>query len=350
MKWVAPALCGLMASLGCARQQPPDGVTLLGRGHRAESTLTYSAREINEQVLTGAWPLAAGAREGTHVVMYGRPITTLVERTQRGPRKRRYEVITTNAPGARGAGMIIAQNGTNGWRYVPGSHRLDVLTFPSTDVGPLNWLFLVLSNYDVRDIRHDSVVQTPAWRLSLQPRQPDRPTKRMWLDADTWLPLRQELWGHDGRLLSVTQVVERPRRITPSPGPLAPPDVRQTGGVRVVQGDQEWLLSRDDLRARLGHPLARLAYMPEGFMEVGSYLFLGAGAAGPGVRWELTDGVATVNVIQTRTRLGNLDSLETPQDIQGAIETVQRGPFLFLVRGNIASAELRRIANGIALD
>lgn len=351
MKRLVPLACAAVSLAGCARLEVPDGPTLLGRSHGAEQSLCYTADEVNEQVLTGAWPRKGAGPRSADMVMYGRPVVTLVRRTQMGPQQKQSEILSSNAPGARSSGMVVTQNGGEGWRFIPTARRLDILTFPASEVGPLNWLALVLYNYDVLDVRKDRVANVAAWHLRLQPRHADRPVKRLWLDAETYLPLRQELWGPDGRLLSATQVVKRPEVVTSTAAQARTmPVSEEMGSVQVVRGDQDWLMADEDLRHALGHPLGRITAMPEGFMVAGAYLYLCPDALGPSARWELTDGVATVNVIQTRVDVNEIDGLETPQDVQGPIQTAQHGEYHFIVRGNLSAEELRRIADSIVVE
>lgn len=345
------AACAALALAGCTEMETPDGPTLLGRSHGAEENLCYTAEEVNEQVLAGAWPYAGSGSRSSNMMMYGRPVVTVVRRTQIGPQQKQSRIIYSNAPGARSLGMVVTQEGTDGWRYVPRAGRLDFLIFPSTSVGPLNWLALVLYNYEVRDVRRENVAGAPAWQLRLQPKHAGRPTKRIWLDAETYLPLRQELWGPDGRLLSATQVLKRPTVLTADAARAQTmPIGHRMGSVQVAIGDQEWLMSEEDLRLSLRRPVGRITAMPEGFMLVGAYLYRCPDTRRGSARWELTDGVATVNVIQTCTDIADMEGEDVPHDAQGPIRTIRRGDNHFIVRGNLSAEELTRIAESIVLE
>jgi negative regulator of sigma E activity len=207
----------------------------------------------------------------------------------------------------------------------------------------MNWMALILNNYNVEGVRRDVVAKAPAWYLEVRPKNPGRPSMRLWVDRETYLPLRQEVWSADGRLVKRTQALERPVLIRAGDlAPLKPPAV---AGLNVVRWDQEYRMPEAAIASALGFPLARLPKAPRGFVLVGSYLSLSPGTFGACARWEMSDGIATVNIIQTRNDLGKV-----AHDDRGSTEQAESGLYHFVVGGNISRPELRRIANSIALQ
>lgn len=349
MRFAVAALSAAVLSVsGCSRVSTPDGLTLLARYHQAEQNACYSVRETNEQVMSLAWPMpSATAGAPVSTLLYGRPVSTTSLRVQVGPDQSRSTVLSRAGLSAS-VGMVQARDGMAGWRYLPSAQRLELLTYPAKDVGALNWMALVLNNYATEGVREDNVAGTPAWYLEVRPKNTGRPMKRLWLDKETYLPLRQEFWSADGRLLSATQVLERPRLLIPTDlSILIPPSVP---GMTVVQWDQEKRVSEDAAASALGFPLAQLGAAPRGFVPVGTYLSLSPDTLGACARWELTDGIATVNVIQTRKPVSGPLAEEMPGDVQGPMETAQSGAYHFIVRGNLSRHELRRIAESIVVE
>lgn len=300
--------------------------------------MTYTVREANEQVITKVWS-QPGASPNS--LAYGRPVTTVLQHTQCGPSQWRLEVLSSDGDQG-GAGMIQARNGESGWCYVPTARRLELLTFPTQDVGSFNWLALILNNYNADGIRQDAVAGTKAWFVELRPKNPGRPMMRLWVDQETFLPLRKELWGPEGRLLKVTQALDRPTPIRP--GDYSALVAPQIPGVSTVLWDQEYRLPQSSIEQSVGFPLAQMPDLPRGFVVVGTYLKIAPDTVGACARWELTDGIATINVVQSRS-----SGPDVTGDVRDRTEKVRRGGYDFLVGGNVSRSELRRIADDIQI-
>lgn len=343
MKFALPALCAAtIAVAGCSRVAKPDGLTILARYHGAEETASYTVTEMNVAVMAMPRPEPSGRGD----VVYGRPVSTVLRKTQLGPEQRRYDVVYSEVR-ADSAGMITARDGKTGWRYDPSSHRLELLTYPAKGVGALNWMALILNNYNVEGVRSDKVAGTPAWYLEVRPKNPGRPMKRLWVDKETYLPLRQELWNPNGRLVSVTEAMGRPTPIPAGDFAILKPLFGRD--VTVVQWDKDYLLPETEISTALGFPLARLPQAPRGFAPVGTYLSIRPETLGTGVRWELTDGIATINVYQTRSDV-RVSQDDMQDDFRGPAESAKYGPYNFLVAGNLPRKELRRFADDIIVE
>ena len=343
MKFALPALCAAaIAVAGCSRVATPDGLTILARYHGAAETASYSVTEMNVVVMTASHP---GPR-GRGSVVFSQPSATLQYRMHLGPDQERSEVISSERM-PDSAGMVQTRNAQTGWNYFPSVRQVELLTHPATDVGALNWMALILNNYQVEGVRSDKIANTPAWYLEVRPKNPGRPMKRLWVDKETYLPLRQELWSVDGRLVSVTQAVDRPSPIRAGDfGILKAPVGRD---ITVVQWDKDYRLPESEISVALGFPLARLPQAPRGFAPVGTYLSIRPDTVGACVRWELTDGIATISVIQTRKDVSVSPQDDVPGDVRGPAELVKLGPYNFLVAGNLPRKELRRIADDISV-
>jgi negative regulator of sigma E activity len=129
-------------------------------------------------------------------------------------------------------------------------------------VDRLPWL---LANYEVTAAPRQ-LLNRPTERLVLRPRQPDRPTRRLDIDASTGVILRSERDGPDGRLTQVTAFLSFQSM---PPGWRAdatlPPGLRLTdrAPLRRVTPDQAW--------AAMGRVPVAVA-VPEGFHRVADYL------------------------------------------------------------------------------
>jgi negative regulator of sigma E activity len=303
--------------------------------------MPFTVTEANEQVITKAWPEPGVLAGVLPPVTYSRPVTTILQYTQCGPDQWRGEVLSTDGDQG-GAGMIQARNGETGWSYVPTKQRLEIRTFPAQDVGAINWLALILNNYATEAVRQDAVAGAKAWYVELRPKYAGRPTMRLWVDQETSLLLRKELWGPEGRLLKVTQALSRPIPIRP--GDYSPLVAPQVPGVSPVKWDQEYRLSQSAIEKAVGFHLAQMPDLPPGFVLIGTYLSIAPDTVGSSARWEFTDGIATINIVQSRS-----DGPTISGDVQDHTEVVRRGRFEFLIAGNVSRSILRQIASGMAV-
>lgn len=120
------------------------------------------------------------------------------------------------------------------------------------------------SSYRIRAVPAVTVAGRASHALEFAPLAPgSRPLRRVWIDAETGLILRAEVYGTDNRLawLSAFETLEYGPE--PDPGAFT---MRIPAGVRVVEDDDEGGCLEPEEAGRItGLPVALPEYLPEGF-------------------------------------------------------------------------------------
>jgi negative regulator of sigma E activity len=193
--------------------------------------------------------------------------------------------------------------------------------------------------------------------IRVEPRFPGNPRKHAWLDLASGVTLRTELYDSSGHLVSRSEFLQfSPQRSLPA-SLFAVPDVsRQTDDAtrdrRAAVGSQParsspgiWRLTAGVSEGRLSFEPALPRYLPRGYV-------LGrltrTHTDGTEVAWALfTDGLNTLSLVQWRGRReppdGGRERFWGPGDrIRWSI-----GPINAMLAGDLAAAELKRIAGSI---
>lgn len=186
-------------------------------------------------------------------------ITTLTVLCETGGRERR------EFPATRG---VIVTDGSTAWQYFP--ERGIVVKRPvrrgdSAEVLRSEQLHQALASYEIRSAPAGLVAGRRSRLLEFYPRQSgSRPLRKVWLDVDTGLVLRTEVYNHENRLswLSVFEVVEY--------RPPAEPEafkLRVPAGVQVVEAAEERCVAPEEAERASGLALGLPQYLPAGFAQ-----------------------------------------------------------------------------------
>ena len=161
---------------------------------------------------------------------------------------------------------ILVIDGESSWQYLP--ERGVVLKRPSKGEGGEvmrpEQLQQALASYDVRVVSSARVAGRQSRAIEFTPHQVgSRPRRLVWVDVETGLILRTEVYGSENSRLSWLSVFEeleyRPLFDAAAFMRPGPPDVT------VVEAAAELCLSPAEAERIAGLPLALPAYLPEGF-------------------------------------------------------------------------------------
>jgi outer membrane lipoprotein-sorting protein len=194
----------------------------------------------------------------------------VVDFTRRGPRVTSMDVLCQpgglerrELPASRG---VLIIDGESAWHYLP--ERGIVLKRPSRGEGDEvlrpKQLRRALASYEVRVVPSERVAGRKTRGVEFTPRQAgSRPRRQVWIDAETGLILRSEVYGTENRRLSWLSVFEE-LEFLPTLDAAAfrmqvPP------GVRVVETGAEPCLEPAAAERLAGLPLGLPEYLPEGF-------------------------------------------------------------------------------------
>ena len=195
----------------------------------------------------------------------------VIDFTRRGPQVTSMSVLCQ--PGGRERREVHATrgvfifDGVSAWQYFP--ERGVVIKRPARGEGGEvlrpEQLQRALASYAVRVVPSERIAGRRSRALEFTPRQAgSRPRRLVWVDEETGLILRTEVYGTDRRLswLSVFEDLEyRPALDAEAFRMQVPP------GVRVVESSDEPCLEPADAERLAGLPVALPAYLPEGFVR-----------------------------------------------------------------------------------
>ena len=327
----AALLATVVAALGgCSPSNEISGFEAFRRMSDTEAHLPVEVREVNE------------------VVESGHPVLTMGRRIQKGPVRWRYDVLAGDRMNPR---LGMASRGRwddYAWSYRPEHRLLEISRVPPDNLGPGNQMDLLMRNYVITRQGLDQVSGRRAYRVDVRPRRPGRPTQRVWIDAQSFVRLRLEQWNADGRLVSVTQTVDLPKRITLNDKAIAGPLGNGVSSLRPPSANANGTQAPRRPAATSFVP-ARIGYLPAGFAVVRAYFVSSPVRDGGTLHWYLTDGGAGIVVMQTRQNLDALGNLRAAGDVRGPFAVAGHDGYHFWARGNVSRSELVRIVAGMSV-
>jgi outer membrane lipoprotein-sorting protein len=195
----------------------------------------------------------------------------VIDFTHRGPQVTSMSVLCQ--PGGRerremhATRGVLVIDGETAWQYLP--ERGVVLKRPARGEGGEvlrpEQLQRALSSYSVRVVPSERIAGRRSRALEFTPRQEgSRPRRLVWIDEETGLILRTEIYGTDQRLswLSVFEELEYHPALDEAAFRMQVP-----AGVRVVESGDEPCLEPAEAERLAGLPVAMPAYLPEGFVK-----------------------------------------------------------------------------------
>jgi outer membrane lipoprotein-sorting protein len=167
-----------------------DLATLLRRSETADARVDYSGTKVVVGTRGHHHRKApedqAGPHERTVHIWHLRPDQTRIEFVAGGP-----------------PGGTIIQHGNDHWVRGP---RGDFRRFPrEPSVGGVD---LLLQNYALRKLKTETVAGRPALVIAVEPRHPGNPHKIVWLDTNTNLTLKTQLFNSAGELTEESEFSE----------------------------------------------------------------------------------------------------------------------------------------------
>lgn len=152
---------------------------------------------------------------------------------------------------------------------------------------------LARKNYDIKVEGREKIANRDCVRVSFVPRKNDRPTRRMWLDAEYGLPLKTEVYDTAGKLTAVSgfsEIIFNPR-FPDSYFMLMVPQ-----NIQVIETPELPGLTLASATRLLGAPIFVPAYLPDGY-ALREVSLLGKDARSK-VQLIYGDGLTTLSVFQ----------------------------------------------------
>ncbi|HIE51102.1 MAG TPA: hypothetical protein EYP85_05030 [Armatimonadetes bacterium] len=308
-----------------------------------------------------AWDLLAWA-QAPSVRYVGTMVTVTQFRQERivsrvrvyyqGPQRERMEYLSGEL-----AGAVWGRNERHFWRYDPVLKRVIVSPWPSEEKRPQRWA-LLRANYSVSLLPPpvEPIAGRPVLALTLKPHHSANPWKRLWLDREKHVILKQELRDAQGTLLTQMQFQEINFDPPLEENLFALPHTKQITTVRVQPPRR---LSPSQLGRLVGFKVVEPPYLPPGYVLEGYYAYhCPCGCQMISAQLQYTDGLNTLSIFETDRKHAGCFLPQGCPTVEGSEKTpclladygcaktasVLTTQPLIVVVGNLAEEELTRIA------
>jgi negative regulator of sigma E activity len=325
----------LVGTSGCAKAVAAGAlIALAGAGGYAAAR--SSARMSGAQLLRES--AAADAHfdyRGTKRVAFRggeQPRETTLRVIHLRPDRTRTEFT---GPG-RMQGAVRIQIGQQAWRFDPESGQWR----PSRRRAPTALdLDRLLENYTASEIGTDSVADRRCYLVAIRPKRPGDPSRRVWIDSATYLPLKTQFIGAGGKLVSEASFVDIQFAVPKSVEIQPPKEVAE------AQPQQE----------PLDFDVVNPSYLPPGYALVASTTLSVRGR--PSGHLQYSDGLGTISLFEERqvpgrehARRGGVRGPRRHDRGEGPLLLTLRwehGGLRFTLIGDISPVELRKMAESL---
>lgn len=221
---------------------------------------------------------------------------------------------------------------------------------------------LLLSNYEVISKGAETIAERPVQIIQLKARHAGNPAKKIWIDIETFLPLKREHYDSDGAMItrSFYTKIDYDARIKDS-------DFSLIEGWKIIEAPQNMKKApKKQLAEIVGFDIVEPKYVPAGYVLDGFYLFSPPMRQEEGVHLRYIDGLNSISVFEVlpdhfrggigrmRRRFGRERGMRRGQqerprrrmlgNRQGKMIRIVKDGLNIIVAGDIAEAELQKIA------
>lgn len=286
----------------------------------------------------------------TRVTCQGKPVQSRVRIFHMQPNKCRMEFISEPLKG-----VVVGHNGTNNWRYDPRTGRL--IVGDNADCGGTGKkLDLLLDNHRIALAGRDRVADREAYSLTVRPKDSSRIRKRLWMDKQTFVILRQEEYDSHGRLQSSTRFSSI-RFARGFPDRLFEPP---TAEARITERRSSAAMPIARLSDRLGFSVREPGYVPAGYKLDGARLFeCPCECPHQSAYLRYSNGLNSISVFEAKAgsgcragsgcgrQQGPTGRCEIKRADCGEITQFERHGVEFVVVADVDSRELRKVADSL---
>jgi len=161
------------------------------------------------------------------------------------------------------------------------------IPFPQDDIS------LLLSNYEVILTGSEEIAGRSTQILEVKPGKTSNPSKKLWLDKETFLPLKKEHYNSDGNLITLTFYTEIDYDVE-----IKDSDFSLHPNWRIVKTPRNMRkFPREKIAAVVGFDVIEPEFIPEGYVLDGFYLFKPMPRS-KGVHIRYVDGLNSISVFE----------------------------------------------------
>lgn len=200
-------------------------------------------------------------------------------------------------------------------------------------------LDLLTSNYGFNDAGTGEIAGRSCWIVETVPRSAGNPSRRLWVDRYTWLPLRTETWSSSGDLIrssETTQIRFNPSVSDETFSLPAAANVTDDPYVRIGP------LEISDAASQAGFRPREPRYLPAGYVFAGAHVLRSYQSVAIHIRY--FDGLSTLSLFEKPS--GEVQSPEWGGHVLLALSWAD-GKLAFTLIGGISSDELQRIQQSL---
>jgi len=265
----------------------------------------------------------------------------------------------------RSAGLSIIDDGKQVMR-LDGKHKTAVINILPSSPGDIS---LLISNHDVILEGTATLANHLTQVIKVVPRHKGNPWKKLWIDTETFIPLKKEYYNSDGILTTQTFYTNIRYDV-----PIRESDFALPKDWRVIQMQKSTQkMPPEQLAKTLGSDIVKPGYVPSGYVL--EELYLVSKDDNDGIaHFRYTNGLNSISVLerapplpirlvirikrfigQLKRSIGRSDKMHRVEErireilgiSQGRVIWTTRGKLYIILVGDIAEQELQKMADSI---
>lgn len=250
-------------------------------------------------------------------------------------------------------GKIIIDNGKQRIEYISNQNKINTLpsfNCPQIEKIRQKALEIMLNNFQISQLYEEKVLGRRVYVLSLNPKHSIGPLLKLWIDKETYLPLKKEKYGLEGNPLFLLHYVEIkfnksfPKKVFYDKIPKIPLNKEKIPTL---------FYSRQEIEQKVDFPLSLPGYLPPG------YIFQGGEIIGEGktVKLVYTNGLEIIaffqrpytDILMRKNQWMRWDNLKIrfQESMHGKVFTWSRGKKTFVLIGELPFEEFIKIIRSI---
>lgn len=324
--WSAVGLAAVTAALANPLDSPPSVVALavgqpvtadmLTRALTAEDALTYRAEGEVRDNSNG------GRRTLMRIYRYG----------PKGLTRREYY-----APGL--PDVIVIQRGREQWQSQGDGTWLREELLPEMLISLPQRLDLLTANYTIEAAGEQNIAGRRCWGYNILPKTSGNPSRLMYIDSETYLPLRTENVNGLGELVNVS-VYSEIEYVNSLDEDLfrAPTSNVEDDGI-----ERAGPMSKASAEAEAGFAVREPDYVPGGYCFAGAFIIKQGRSVAVHMQW--FDGLSLISLFKQRS--GGTVSSNVWSKLHANSVSWTEGGFSYQLMGDIIPAELARMRDSV---
>ncbi|MBD3177818.1 MAG: hypothetical protein GF320_21805, partial [Armatimonadia bacterium] len=238
-----------------------------------------------------------------------------------------------------GDSMVVIQRQDEQWQSEGDGTWLHQDLLPEMLIGFAERLELLISNYEIEPAGEKRIAGRQCWGYNILPKSSGNPSRLMFIDAETYLPLRTENVNGLGDLVSVSAHSEVEYHQSLDAGLFAAP----TEGVREDPVERTGPLNHRQAQTESGIPLSEPGYVPEGYRFAGAFIVRQGRSVAVHMQW--FDGLSLISLFKQRSAGGVSDDVWTRHHANSV--SWSSSGYSYQLMGDIIPAELSRMRDSL---